>query len=124
MLGPGAVIAPEHKVVLDTDPDRARAAGRAFVSDPYLKLSNYTSNLRRYGYTQADIDGGGSDRLIDALVLHGSPDIMRPAPFPSGRRGRPRRDPGPHRQRQRPDTGLQAARARALVTQRQGDGFV
>src|SRR4029077_7215564 len=42
MLGPGAVIAPEHKVVLDTDPDRARATGRAFVSDPYLKLSNYT----------------------------------------------------------------------------------
>ncbi len=39
VLGPGAVIAPEHKVVLDTDPDRARATGRAFVSDPYLKLS-------------------------------------------------------------------------------------
>ena len=36
MLGPGAVIAPEHKVVLDADPDRARAIGRAFVSDPYL----------------------------------------------------------------------------------------
>jgi probable F420-dependent oxidoreductase len=76
MLGPGAVIAPEHTVVLDTDPGRARAAGRAFVSDPYLKLSNYTTNLRRYGYTDADIDDGGSDRLIDALVLHGSPDII------------------------------------------------
>jgi alkanesulfonate monooxygenase SsuD/methylene tetrahydromethanopterin reductase-like flavin-dependent oxidoreductase (luciferase family) len=76
MLGPGAVIAPEHKVVLDTDPDRARATGRAFVSDPYLKLSNYTTNLRRYGYTDADIDDGGSDRLIDALVLHGSPEII------------------------------------------------
>jgi probable F420-dependent oxidoreductase len=76
MLGPGAVIAPEHTVVLDTDPDRARATGRAFVSDPYLKLSNYTGNLRRYGYTDADIDDGGSDRLIDALVLHGSADII------------------------------------------------
>ena len=76
MLGPGAVIAPEHTVVLDTDPDRARAIGRAFVSDPYLKLSNYTANLRRYGYTDADIDDGGSDRLIDALVLHGSPGII------------------------------------------------
>src|SRR5690348_2047432 len=54
VLGPGAVIAPEHKVVLDTDPDRARATGRAFVSDPYLKLANYTSNLRRYDYTDAD----------------------------------------------------------------------
>ena len=76
LLGPGAVIAPEHKVVLDTDPGRARATGRAFVSDPYLKLSNYTTNLRRHGYTDADIDDGGSDRLIDALVLHGSPDII------------------------------------------------
>ena len=83
MAEPGAVIAPEHKVVLDTDPDRARAVGRAFVSDPYLKLSNYTSNLRRYGYTDADIDGGGSDRLIDALVLHGSPIPSRPASAPT-----------------------------------------
>src|SRR5260370_30440478 len=30
----------------------------------------------------------------------------------------PRRDPGPHRQRQRPDTGLRAARSRAAVTRR------
>src|ERR1700738_3247127 len=65
MLSPGAVIAPEHTVVLDTGPDRARAAGRAFVSDPYLKLSSYTTNLRRYGYTDAGIDDRGSDRLIE-----------------------------------------------------------
>jgi probable F420-dependent oxidoreductase len=76
MLGPGVVIAPEHKVVVDTDPGRARAIGRAFVADPYLKLSNYTSNLRRSGYTDADIAHGGSDRLIDALVIHGSPDVI------------------------------------------------
>src|SRR5580692_12500048 len=48
MLGPGAVIAPEHTVVLDTDPDRARATGRAFVSDPYLKLSNATDPMPAY----------------------------------------------------------------------------
>ena len=76
LLGPDVVIAPEHKVVLEADPDRARTIGRAFVADPYLKLSNYTSNLRRSGYTDADIEGGGSDCLIDALVLHGSPDVI------------------------------------------------
>ena len=76
LLGPGIVIAPEHKVVVGADPVTARAVGRAFVSDPYLKLSNYTSNLKRYGYTDADITGGGSDRLIDALVLHGSPETV------------------------------------------------
>jgi probable F420-dependent oxidoreductase len=76
LLGPKVVIAPEHKVVLETDQDTARAIGRPFVADPYLKLSNYTTNLRRYGYTQADLDDGGSDRLIDDLVLHGSPDTI------------------------------------------------
>jgi probable F420-dependent oxidoreductase len=74
LLGPDAVIAPEHKVVLETDADIARSIGRPFVADPYLKLRNYTNNLRRYGYTNDDIDAGGSDRLVDALVLHGSVD--------------------------------------------------
>jgi len=76
LLGPDAIIAPEHKVVLDTDPAVARSIGRPFVANPYLKLRNYTNNLRRYGYTDDDIDGGGSDRLIDALVLHGSTDTI------------------------------------------------
>lgn len=71
-LGPDVVIAPEQTVVLDPDPLAARKIARAFVSDPYLKLSNYTNNLRRYGYTDADLDDDGSDRLIDALVPHGS----------------------------------------------------
>jgi probable F420-dependent oxidoreductase len=76
MLGPTAVIAPEQTVVVETNPDTARDIGRAFVSDPYLQLVNYTNNFRRYGYTDADLEGGGSDRLIDALVLHGSADSV------------------------------------------------
>ncbi|HEV3293082.1 MAG TPA: TIGR03620 family F420-dependent LLM class oxidoreductase, partial [Streptosporangiaceae bacterium] len=47
LLGPGPLLAPEHKVVLDTDPARARALGRTRVRTPYLGLVNYTSNLRR-----------------------------------------------------------------------------
>jgi probable F420-dependent oxidoreductase len=76
LLGPEVVIAPEHKVVVDTDADIARSIGRPFVADPYLKLQNYTNNLRRYGYTDDDINHGGSDRLIDALVLHGTIDAI------------------------------------------------
>ncbi|OBI46168.1 LLM class F420-dependent oxidoreductase [Mycobacterium sp. E796] len=76
MLGPDIVIAPEQTVVLDRDPLAARKIARAFVSDPYLGLSNYTNNLRRYGYTDADFDGEGSDRLIDALVPHGSTEAV------------------------------------------------
>jgi probable F420-dependent oxidoreductase len=73
VLGPGPLLAPEHKVVLGADPGRARALGRARVQHPYLGLVNYTSNLRRLGWTEEDLSGGGSDALIDALVAHGSP---------------------------------------------------
>ena len=73
VLGPGPLLAPEHKEVLDTDPDRARALGRTRVQRPYLGLVNYTSNLRRLGWSEADLSGAGSDALIDALVAHGSP---------------------------------------------------
>ncbi len=72
ILGPGPLLAPEHKVVLDTDTERARALGRARVRNPYLGLVNYTSNLRRLGWSDADLSGGGSDALVDALVAHGS----------------------------------------------------
>ncbi len=72
ILGPDRLLAPEHKAVLDTDEARARALGRRRVSNPYLGLINYTSNLRRLGFTDEDLAAGGSDRLIDALVAHGS----------------------------------------------------
>ncbi|MFI5066675.1 MAG: LLM class F420-dependent oxidoreductase [Streptosporangiales bacterium] len=72
ILGPGPLLAPEHKVVLDTDTERARALGRARVRNPYLGLVNYTSNLRRLGWSDADLGDGGSDALVDALVAHGS----------------------------------------------------
>ena len=73
ILGPDKLLAPEHKAVLDTDTERGRALGARRVRVPYLGLVNYTSNLRRLGYTDADLADGGSDRLIDALVAHGSP---------------------------------------------------
>jgi probable F420-dependent oxidoreductase len=73
VLGPGPLLAPEHKVVLGTDPARARALGRTRVQRPYLGLANYTSNLRRLGWSEEDLSDGGSDALIDALVAHGNP---------------------------------------------------
>jgi probable F420-dependent oxidoreductase len=70
ILGAGPLLAPEQKVVLETDPGRARAIGRPAVK-MYLGLVNYVSNLRRLGWTGEDLADGGSDRLIDALVVHG-----------------------------------------------------
>lgn len=72
LMGPDALLAPEHKVVLNTDADAARAAGRPVVKDPYLGLVNYRSNLLSLGWAEADLNDGGSDALIDALVLHGT----------------------------------------------------
>ena len=74
ILGPGPLLAPEQKVVLATDPGQARAIGRPRVEKPYLGLANYTANLRRLGWTDADLSGGGNDALIDALVAHGRAD--------------------------------------------------
>lgn len=73
-LGHGVLLAPEHKVVLDTDPVAARALGRPAVRSPYLGLRNYRANLARLGWAESEMDDGGSDRLIDALVAHGTPE--------------------------------------------------
>ncbi|AXB46445.1 LLM class F420-dependent oxidoreductase [Amycolatopsis albispora] len=70
LLGKDALLVAEHKVVLDTDEARARATGREMVK-MYLRLRNYTTNLKRLGFTDEDVAGDGSDRLIDALALHG-----------------------------------------------------
>jgi probable F420-dependent oxidoreductase len=77
VLGPTPLLAPEHKVVLTTDSDKARTIGRAFVQNPYLGLSNYVNNLLRHGFTPRDVANSGSDRLIDALVLHGQPEQIK-----------------------------------------------
>jgi probable F420-dependent oxidoreductase len=71
LIGKEVLLAPEQKVVLDSDPDRARAIGRPVVAKPYLGLVNYQSNLKRLGFTDEDLADGGSDSLIDALVAHG-----------------------------------------------------
>jgi probable F420-dependent oxidoreductase len=70
LLGAGPLLAPEQKVVLETDPEQARAIARPTV-ELYLNLVNYVSNLRRLGWTDEDLVNGASDRLIDALAVHG-----------------------------------------------------
>nr|WP_228047631.1 LLM class F420-dependent oxidoreductase [Saccharopolyspora sp. HNM0983] len=72
ILGDGPVLAPEQKVVLDTDAPRAREVGREGVRNPYLSLVNYRRNLIRLGWPEQELDGGGTDRLIDALAVHGA----------------------------------------------------
>lgn len=73
LLGDGALLAPELACVLDGDVASARAKARGYAA-LYLGLRNYTNNLLGHGFSQADIADGGSDRLIDAIIPHGSAD--------------------------------------------------
>lgn len=75
LIGPSALLAAEHKVVLSTDADHARAVGRKAL-DVYLGLTNYLNNFRRMGFTDDDVTGSGSDRLVDALVAYGTPQAI------------------------------------------------
>ena len=67
ILGPGPLLAPEVAVVLETDPTRAREVARGYTTG-YLTLPNYSQNLRDLGYGDDDVAGGGSDRLVDAVI--------------------------------------------------------
>lgn len=69
-MGPDAGLYVEQMVVLDTDASTARATARAGMA-MYLGLPNYTNNLKRLGWTDEDIADGGSDRLVDAIVVWG-----------------------------------------------------
>ncbi|ORA63713.1 LLM class F420-dependent oxidoreductase [Mycolicibacterium elephantis] len=73
LLGPTVFLAPEHKVVLARDAEASRKIGREAV-DFYLNLSNYLNNWKRLGFTDDDLAKPGSDRFIDAVVAHGTPD--------------------------------------------------
>lgn len=73
LVGNTVFLAPEHKVVLARDAEQARAIGRQTV-EFYLDLSNYVNNFKRLGFTDADVEKPGSDKLVDAVVAHGTPD--------------------------------------------------
>jgi probable F420-dependent oxidoreductase len=75
ILGPHALLAPEVTVVLEPDPERARELARTFTAT-YVGLPNYANNLRTLGYGDDDFAGGGSDRLVDAVVAWGDVDAV------------------------------------------------
>jgi len=69
-LGEGPMLLVEQAAVLSTDPVAARAAARKHMAI-YLTLPNYVNNLRRLGWDDDDLGGGGSDKLVDAVVVWG-----------------------------------------------------
>lgn len=70
ILGPESWLCPEQKVLLETDATKAREVARNALA-MYLALPNYRNNLMRLGFEEKDLDDGGSDRLVDAIVAWG-----------------------------------------------------
>jgi len=70
VLGQGPLLCPEQAVVLEGDPGHARRIARRHLG-AYLRLPNYVRNLRRLGFSEEDVTGDGSDRLVDAIVAWG-----------------------------------------------------
>ena len=75
IIGPNALLLPEHKVLPIADAEEALAVGRKVLNTyNYLNLTNYVNNFKRLGFTDADLTPPGSDKFIEALVAYGTPD--------------------------------------------------
>jgi len=75
VMGTGPLLAPEQAAVLETDPTKARDIARAHMT-MYLGLPNYVNNLKRLGYGDDDVANGGSNRLVDAIVVWGTAETV------------------------------------------------
>ena len=71
-LGDGPLLAVEQAVAFEADPAKAREIARAHMAG-YLRLDNYANNLRRLGWSDAELSGP-SDALGDAIVAWGPPE--------------------------------------------------
>lgn len=76
ILGPNKWLAIEQKVTIETDPAKARALGRKEL-ERYLTLDNYRNNFLRIGFTEKDLENGGSDAFIDQMCLWGTADQVK-----------------------------------------------
>lgn len=73
-LGPDRVLAVEQAVVLSADDDVFRARAHEHLN-LYTGLPNYRNSWTRLGFDpDTDYVRGGSDRLKDAIVAHGTLD--------------------------------------------------
>jgi probable F420-dependent oxidoreductase len=76
ILGSGKQLCVEQAAILETNAADARAIARSFLSF-YLTLPNYVDNWRRLGFNDADFAGGGSDRLVDSIIVWGDERAIR-----------------------------------------------
>jgi probable F420-dependent oxidoreductase len=75
ILGKDAWLCPEQMVLLETNASKARAIARQNIGI-YIGLPNYRNNLEWLGFEDRDVDDGGSDRLVDAIVAWGDEKVI------------------------------------------------
>ena len=75
-IGPDKWLCAEQAVLLEPDPDRARATAREYMKS-YLAIPHYSKMLAPLGFGDADFANGGSDRLVDAVVAWGPVEALR-----------------------------------------------
>ena len=76
LVGPKAWLCPEQMVLLETNARKARDIARKHM-EMYLSLPNYRNNLTEIGFLDSDFEGGGSDKLVDAIVAWGDEEAIR-----------------------------------------------
>jgi len=70
ILGAKPWLCVEQKVIFETDPAKARSLARE-IAKTYIGLPNYRNNWLRMGLSEADLEGEGSDKFIDATFAWG-----------------------------------------------------
>jgi probable F420-dependent oxidoreductase len=75
-VGDGPVLAVEQAFVLESDRTAAHAIARRHLAF-YLERKAYRDNFLRLGFSEDDLAGEGSGRLVDALVVWGSAEAVR-----------------------------------------------
>jgi probable F420-dependent oxidoreductase len=75
ILGPDKLLVPEQVCVLTESATKAREIARRHTTS-YLRLTNYTTNLERFGFESSEFAGGGNDRLVDTICVWGTPDAI------------------------------------------------
>lgn len=71
ILGPDKWLVVEQKVCLEGDARRARRLARGEL-ERYMPLDNYRNCWRSLGFGDDELEGGGSDRFLDAMVAWGN----------------------------------------------------
>jgi probable F420-dependent oxidoreductase len=61
--------------VLEPDRAEARRIGRVYLHW-YLGVENFRASLLWQGFTEEDLAGGGSDRLVDTIVAGGREETV------------------------------------------------